>query len=219
MTKIISTEPIAQGKSGNRVFLTLFERQFEHEGNPRKYFMVSRDQVPQPPETKKPDAVVIVAFTSEKEPRIVLTDEYRVAIGRREVGFPAGLIDGQDFVLGCGDLEVSSRHAAVREFKEETGMTLVPFDNSPPNLYSSAGFTDESVCIVFGRAQGEPSRDFLDGHEDINSMLLTRLQLLDLLDRRDVVFGKVAWPFLWAFQYLPFENVIDGTTPCGADCS
>jgi ADP-ribose pyrophosphatase len=146
--------------------------------------------------------VVVVAVT--KDGRLVLTNEFRVPIGGYEISFPAGLIDEDDY-KGVNIKEAACR-AAIREFKEETGMDFCPKEISPVNLYSSAGMTDESVCVVIGQASGEPNYDLQEASEDIEVMLLQKEELSEIMSDDTKLFSKVAWPFLWAFKIWGMPN-------------
>lgn len=189
-------------------YLTMYERTYTHKGRTAKHFFVSRSKTGKGPAgvhtpDKKPDAVIIVAFHREDtggtrtftEPRLVLTDEFRVPIGTREISFPAGIIEDEP-----------AQVAAVREMFEETGLQFTPNVVSPV-LYSSAGMTDESCCVVVGKATGVPSSEHLEAGEDIHTMLLTHSDVCKLLERKDVVFSKVAWPFLWSFKLNGFPHL------------
>lgn len=192
--------PLYKAGNGKKVFLTLWARYFEHKGKQHEYFMVTRGEKIVPHEKKAPDAVVIVAkFFYNEEDHLVLTSEFRVPLGVRELGFPAGLIDESDYLGHATNQEAAAR-AAVREFKEETGLELEITEFSPPNLYSSAGMTNESVMYVFGKANGTPSKDYLENNEDIETLLVSRTEAAKLLcsDER-FAHSKTAWPFLWAF--------------------
>ncbi len=201
--EILDTRPIHGG------YLTMYERTYKHKEREHKHFFVSRSKTASGPAgvhtpDKKPDAVIIVAFhrddskdnRSYHEPKLVLTDEFRVPIGTREISFPAGIIENGE----------APQIAAVREMFEETGLTFVPKVVSPV-LYSSAGMTDESCCVVIGTAEGTPSADNLEEAEDIHTMLLTRDEVGTLLERTDAVFSKVAWPFLWNFKFNGFPKL------------
>lgn len=197
--KVLGTKTLAEAKRGKRTFLTLHERTFEHKGHVSPYYFVGRGESAPPPSQKKPDAVVIVAVTEDDEPRLVLTNEFRVPIGCREISFPAGIIDQEDFATGSDRSAAIS--AAIRELKEETGLDFHPMEVSPPNLYSSAGMTNESVTFVFGKATGDPSTDGNEAMEDIEVHLVTLGELIDMMDNQpDLTFSKTAWPLLWAFK-------------------
>ncbi len=97
-----------------------------------------------------PDAVscCVVWHEEGREPRILLNREYRYPLGQAVLSVPAGLIDPAD---RGGDRETAIRSAAVRELREETGITPGPEDRiSVVNacLFSSPGLTDESNAMV-----------------------------------------------------------------------
>lgn len=199
--EILKTECLCRTK-----WLSLYKRTFKHEGSVGQHFMVSRKE-PVPAEKKKPDAVIVVAMHKKPdEPkRLVLTSEFRIPIGAREISFPAGLIDHGDYDGTNGEVSLAAISAAHREFKEETGLDLKVTEVSPPNLYSSGGMSDESVTIVFGEATGNLSSDGTEKHEDIQSMLLTHEELVQFLDTNsEFCYSKTAWPFLWIYKQLGF---------------
>ena len=177
-------------------YISLASSSVEHNGKAFDYVYAFRGSELVPYPNKKPDAVVIVAVTEEEVPRLVLTNEFRVPIGCRELSFPAGLIDQEDWK----DLNPAMK-AACRELREETGLTLSVTEASPPNLYSSAGLTNESVTFVFGRALGETSTKENEAVEDIEIKLVTLAELIDLMDNSfQYQFSKTAWPLLWAMK-------------------
>jgi len=211
-----NTEVIARGLDDkNRCWLAMHQHTEKLEnGKDRKYFFVTRGDKITLPDKKRPDAVVAIGFVGEGEDmRIVLTDEYRLPIGRREIGSVAGLIDSGDYdcspALFCGKKLASvagaACRAAIREFYEETGLEFAPFEVSADNLYSTAGMTDESVCMVIGKASGTPSKEFLEDNEDINTMMLNRQEVIELMNRHDVAFSKHVWPFLWMIKNYGFS--------------
>jgi len=206
MPQILGSHPIAFARAPNgRCFLSLHTMTYENKnGEKRPYFMCARGEAPTPPDQKTPDAVVVVGIHTDDEPKLILTREFRVPLGRKEIGFPAGLIDEKDFAAANGDPQEAAKAAAVREFREETGLTFDPIgDVSPINLYSSAGMTDESVCIVMGHASGTPSTEFQEASEDIEIIPVTFDELRAMMENdKDVAYGKVAWPFLWAFKAI-----------------
>ena len=220
MTKIVSSHPIAFASAPNgHCFLSLHTVMYENKnGDKRPYFMCTRGDAPSDSKHKLPEAVVILGIKIDgDEPELVMTKEFRVPIGTHELGFPAGLIDPLDYdqigdSLGYNPEQdfVTKRNAAftaaIREFKEETGLTFEPKEMSPPNLYSSAGMTDESVCVVMGIATGTISTEHQEASEDIETITVKQSELNDLLHKQTTAHSKVAWPFLWAFNNWGFPT-------------
>ena len=195
-------------------FLSLWKRTVEKSGKQFPYFMAVRGSDPPPSHSeKKPDAVVVIAFWDREislishQRELILTSEYRIPLGCRELGFPAGSIEESDYE-GGEDFKAAACNAAVREMKEETGYDFTPIEVSPNNLYSSPGMTNESVVFVFGFAKKSKDAPKLEELEDIEVMTVTHGELVSLLDKpedeRDFAFGKTSWPFLWAFKYAGF---------------
>jgi ADP-ribose pyrophosphatase len=206
--KILSTDALYRGMKGTKVFMTLFRRVFENKEQEHSYFFVSRQREPSKLEDKLPDAVVIVAF-SDNGTRIVLTKEFRVPIGGFEYGFSAGLIEEKDYT-GAENIQEAAKRAAIREFKEETGMEFTPIEASADNLYSTAGLSNESICVVMGLASGKPSGEFLEGTEQIETLQLTREELiLFMADTQKLAHSKIAWPMMWCFARLGFPKLVD----------
>lgn len=202
---IKSTNPLAFARAlSGRCFLSLHTRVYtDKTGSDRNYFMCTRGEKPK--SQKNPDAVVIVAFHNDgNETRLILVDEYRVPIDCREISFPAGLIDESDYKTN-NSIE-AAKNASIRELHEETGYNFTPIKTSPPNLYSSAGMTDESVCVVMGKATGESSTINQEASEDIKVISVNLMELKALLEDSTRNFSKVAWPLLWAFQNSGFPD-------------
>ena len=118
------------------------------------------------------DAALVVAVTlRNNEPRLVLTREFRAPLGAHELSLPAGLVDPGE----------SPAATALREFHEETGMTLTRVVHVSPPLASSAGLTDETVALVYAEAEGTPSREHQTEHEEIEVLLVSINELRELL--------------------------------------
>jgi len=179
--EIISTVPLFQSR-----WINLFERTVKTGDKIHKWQFASRQAEPDLAKDKKPDAVIIVAATKDK--KLVLTREYRAPLGDWILGLPAGLIEeGQ-----------TPKDAAIREMKEETGLKLHVTYVSP-NLFSSAGFGNESFRYVFGVAEGEISSEFLQGDENIEVILADIDEAYELM-KTSHVCGRL-WP-LYYFQSI-----------------
>lgn len=104
-----------------------------HEGGPQ----------PQAP-AFTPDAACIVARTPRDT--LVMIREFRYPLNSWCIAFPAGLIDPGEDVVRC----------ACREMEEETGYTVsadAQVRVLPQAGFSSTGFTDETVQVVFVEAE------------------------------------------------------------------
>lgn len=169
-------------------WLNLFEILYRRPGmaGVHRWLMCSRKDNPVA-DAATPDAVVIVPVLNTPDgPRLVLTKEYRVPIADYEVGFPAGLIDEGETV------EATVR----RELKEETGLDVVKIRHISPPVYTSAGMTDESVCMVLVEAAGTPSAENTGKHEDIEVILMGADDIRTLLKSGNKIAAK-AWGLLY----------------------
>lgn len=128
-------------------------------------------------------AVVIVAMTQDN--KLVVTKEYRVPVQNYEIGFPAGLIDEDE----------SPEDAVRRELEEETGLIVDEVLHISPAVLSSAGLTDEAVHLAYVKVSGEPNKDKLEASEDIETMLLSGMDVGELLTNGENKYpiGKLAY--------------------------
>ncbi len=171
--------------------LNLFSMAYtDTEGSAKSWIFASRSREPSVAEGKPhaPDAVVVVPFHIETE-KLVVIREFRVPLGGYQYGFPAGLVDAGETVEA----------AAKRELKEETGLDLVTVTRKSPPVYSSSGMTDESVSMVYGQVRGEASTRLNEASEDIEVILLSRDQALELLEKGDTKFDVKSWILLSTF--------------------
>ena len=164
-------------------FVNLFDLEVVHkDGKPGRYYLASRAKSAEALELtskqQSPDGVIIYSLYGEKRDRVVLVRQYRYTIDNYIYELPAGLVEpGEDYHM-----------SAVREMREETGLTLHPlrvdaFYEKP--FYTTIGMTDECCGTVYGYADGEISGDRLEESEEIEVVLA---------DRRCAAFcGRSAW--------------------------
>lgn len=170
-------------------WLNLFDVEYAtKDGSPHHWLMCSRkDKAVE--QAAQPDAVVIVPML--KAPggnRLVLTKEFRVPIDDAEYGFPAGLIDAHETI----------ESAVRRELKEETGLEAETIHHISPPVYSSAGMSDESCCMVMVTATGAPSTHLNEQHEQIEVLLYDVEEIRALLKSKKKIAAK-AWGLLYHF--------------------
>ena len=126
-----------------------------------------------------PDGVIIYSIYGEKRDRVVLIRQYRYALGGYIYEFPAGLVEpAENYHTG-----------AVRELKEETGLTLHPLtveDGYQKPYFTTAGMTDESCATVFGYAEGEISESLQEDSEEIEVVLADRNEVRRILREENV---------------------------------
>lgn len=171
-------------------WLNLYEVEYRRPNmeKPHHWLLCSRKDNPVI-DAAVPDAVFIVPILKTSDgPRLVMTREFRAAIWDVEYGFPAGLIDAGETI------ETTVR----RELKEETGLDLVSILHISPPVYSSAGMSDESCCMVLAEVSGTPSSDLNEAHEDIEVVLLDTAAIRSLLTSTQKIAGK-AWGLLYHF--------------------
>lgn len=153
-------------------FLNYYELStVKRTGGKGRYFMASRasgiEELDLTTGENKPDGVVIFSLAGEKKDRIVLVRQYRYPIAGYIYELPAGLIEKNE----------NYREAAVREMREETGLTFTPLDVDPMYeraFYNSVGMTDESCNLVYGYCEGTVSRDGLEDSEELDVVLADR---------------------------------------------
>ena len=103
----------------------------------------------------------------------MLIRQFRVPLNDYIYELPAGLIDANELPL----------EAAIRELKEETGLTLVEVDQEKSRActYLSAGMSEESVALIYATCTGMVSEEYLEAEEDITPMLIAQDKARELL--------------------------------------
>lgn len=133
--------------------------------------------------------VIVAALHNDK---LVVTREFRVAIGDYEWGIPAGLVDDDE----------SPEQTARRELMEETNLIVDQIIGYTPYLYNSAGLTNEVASIVYCRASGIPGQSGNEKDEEIQSYLMDKAEVLKLMLDPSKKFSAKA--------YLIFERFVKG---------
>jgi len=185
--KIIKTEKLTDYNHLNMFKIEYLDR----NGNQKSWFIASRDSEPKCVTERfaVPDGVIIVPFHSEKN-KLVVTREYRVAVGDYKYGFPAGLVDEGETAL----------EAAKRELKEETGLILKRILKISPPVFSSTGMTDETVSIIYVECSGEFSGKENSSSEDIQTLFASPKDAAALCANSSLKFDVKAWLILHMYS-------------------
>jgi ADP-ribose pyrophosphatase len=177
-------------------YVNLYELETENRvGNPGRYYVASRakdrEHLELSTKVQHPDGVIIYSLYGEKKDRVVLIRQYRYPIDGYIYEFPAGLVEpGEDY-----------HNSAVRELKEETGLTFHPLEvdmSFEKPYYTTIGMTDESCSTVYGYADGQVSADGLEDSEEIEVVLADRAEVRRILkeERVAVVCAYMLMHFL-----------------------
>ncbi|MCF6248439.1 MAG: NUDIX hydrolase [Desulfobacula sp.] len=172
-------------------YLNLFSIQYDDRLNDEKeYIFASRSDLTNPLEKldSQPDAVVIVPFHTEAK-KLVMIEEFRVALGGYQYGFPAGLIDKGETI----------EQAGKRELFEETGLLATRILKQSPRVFSSSGMTDESVSLLFVECNGKPTNQFNESSEDIQVKLISQQKAGNILFDDTKKFDVKSWIVLNMF--------------------
>lgn len=167
-------------------FLNMFELEVTHKsGKNSKYFVASRaektDDLKIRTKENTPDGVIIFSIVKgdDDKEKVVLIRQYRYPIDGYIYEFPAGLVDkGEDFGT-----------AAIRELKEETGLTLEPIpvaEEYEKPYFTTIGMTDESCATVYGYASGAVTRKYQEDSEEIEVVLADRNEIRRILKEERV---------------------------------
>ncbi len=190
--------------SDNR-FLNLFKLDaLTDSGRPFDYFFVSRrkaEEIKLLTGDSAAEGVVIYPILRDDPDKIVMIRQYRYPLGDYLYELPAGLIDAGE----TPDI------AAVREMKEETGLSFEVYTGGDTAyrrpFFMGAGFTDESCNAVFGYASGAISHDQLEDTESIRVLIVDKEEAHRIL-REEKVSIRAAYllmNFLHSDKSAPFQ--------------
>ncbi len=170
-------------KQTDNPFLNLYSMEVTYRsGGKGTYFLASRHRNPEDLKAVchngQPDGVVIFAVNRNETDRIALVRQYRYPLGDYIYELPAGLVEPDE----------DPTQAAVREFYEETGMTLIPREAGSYSrpFYTTVGLTDECCATVFGTCTGKPTNLHQEASEDIQVILADRKECRRILREENV---------------------------------
>lgn len=176
-------------------FLNFYDLETENKvGREGHYYVASRAKTEEELKIRTgkntPDGVVIYSLYGEKRDRVVLIRQYRYPVGGYVYELPAGLVDpGENY-----------HEAAVRELKEETGLTLEPIladEIYEKPYFTTVGMTDESCATVYGYASGKVSEKYQEDSEEIQVILADREEVWRILREERVAL-------ICAYQVMHF---------------
>ena len=194
-------------KETNHPFLNFYVLHYDvlKEGvlKEHRYFLASRKEEnglrPFIHDYSNPDAVVIGLYRfREGKLEILLTKQFRPAIGNYVFSVPAGLIEGKETL----------NEAALREAKEEVGASKIEnVEVLTPFSPTSSGLTDECNAFLMAEVK-ETSFTSLEEFEDINSKFVTIDQCLALFkDPKYIIPLHVRiWLMYMAERFKAKEN-------------
>lgn len=123
---------------------------------------------------------------------ILLVRQFRIALNRPVIGFPAGLVDSGEDVAAC----------ALRELREETGYSGTYLRRGPDIASNSGLFSSVSTTVeidIDERTQGVPERQILDESERIDVIRVPFAAARDFLvaeAEKGAIIGGGPWYYL-----------------------
>ncbi len=184
---------IKADKETDHRFLNFYTVHYEVASNgiskPYSYFVASRNElIPalrlSSKEFSRPDAVLIGAYHIDDSGRLslLLEKQFRPALGREVISFPAGLMDKEDR---------TEEDTAKRECLEETGYNICDVEVIVPPSPTSEGLSDECNSVVICRLlnKGDSHKEEF---EDISASFYSEAQVRDMLSDPDLIFSNSA---------------------------
>lgn len=183
--KFVGIKKVGEGK-----FIARYDLTYETVDHKEKvYEIISRNKNMHSFEElhdKPAEAVVMIMHDKTKE-KILLSKEFRLAVGEWVYNFPAGLIDPGE----------TPKEAAIRELKEETGLDLVKIEDVTKESYSAVGYSNEMNICVFGEADGT-FQESTSTVEEIEPGWYTKEQVRELLKTARFAARSHAYCYLWS---------------------
>lgn len=186
-------------------FLNLYEMDaLTRSGKPFHYYFASREpeeRIKLNTHADRATGMAVFAVTREAPHRLVMIRQYRYPMDEYLYELPAGLIEEGE----------TDADAAVREMKEETGLTLRVYEGGNPNLrkpfYLAQGLSDELDSTVFGYADGVIDKSAMEDSEDIEVHLVDKKEALRILqeEKLSIRAGYLLIQFLHLDEKEPFS--------------
>lgn len=163
--KLLKFEKVRNGK-----YLKNYELTYLNKANQeKKYEIVSRKDLNSPEEIGDiSSGISIVGLCGD---RLLLLNEFRMAVNRRIYNLCAGMIEEDELVEDC----------AKRELYEETGLELQDIITVLPVSYAAVGISDVSTNIVIARVKGQLG-NHTTVNEDIIAGLYTKEEVAKLIE-------------------------------------
>jgi len=146
---------------------------------------------------RRGQAVAIILYDPDHE-RVVLVEQFRL---------PALLAGSSPWQLeaaaGLIDTDETPQAVAVRETREETGLTLIGEPILIQRYLSSAGNSDEGVVLFCGRVDSAPAagvHGLPEEHEDIRVVVKTLGEVEALLDTGAIESGHTLIGLYWLLR-------------------
>ena len=168
-------------KETNHPFLNSYVLHYsiEKDGQirPYEYYLASRhdkdELIAKTHLYQRPDGVIMALYEKKEDGiRVLMTKQFRPAIGAYLTSMPAGLLDAED-----DDLFI----AAKREAKEESGAEITDLELLAPASPTSSGLSDELDAVVLGRIVGF-GETHLEASEDISARLYTLKEIKAMMN-------------------------------------
>lgn len=170
-------------KKTDTPYLNFYEVEAIHrDGSSAPYYVASRakkvSDLKAVSGENHPDGVILYGVYGEANDKVVLIRQYRYPLGAFGYEFPAGLVEPGENMLEAG----------IREMYEETGLTFAPKESGSYSrpFFTTAGMTDESCGMVFGRCTGEPTNCHEEASEEIQVILADRAECRRILKEENV---------------------------------
>lgn len=167
------------------------------------YYFASRngeEDIKAKTHSRRPEGMAVYALRKEDPGLLVMLRQFRYPLNDYIYELPAGLIEDGE----------SAAHAAVREMKEETGLTLEVYEGGAEYyrnpFYLAQGLSDESGSMVFGYVSGEAGSQGLEDSEDIAVVLVDKKEARRILseERLSVRGAYLLMQFLHSDPKRPF---------------